>query len=130
MVKCKRCKDGRDYIWDRTYNESTGKWRLWDSERELPHKCGTQQKKTEEQFMSKHDRELWKKDWKPEMDEPTYILCGICNDGTECITVTDCEECEKFKLNPCKHWCPKCKEHPKISLHARNKMDRLENVGP
>lgn len=129
MVKCKRCKDGRDYIWDRTYNESTGKWRLWDSERERPHSCGQKQTKKED-FMSKHDRELWKKDWKPEMDEPTYILCGICNDGTECITVTDCEECEKFKLNPCKHWCPKCKEHPKISLHARNKIDRLENVGP
>ena len=71
---------------------------------------------------------LWKTDWKPEMDDPSYILCGICNDGTECVVVTDCEECEKFGLNPCKHWCPKCKKHPKISYHAKNKLARLENV--
>ena len=78
--------------------------------------------------MSKHDRKLWKTAWKPEMDEKSYILCGICNDGTECVVVTDCEECERFKLNPCKHWCPKCKKHPRISLHARNKLSRLDNV--
>ena len=44
MVKCKKCKDGRDYVWDQTYNESTGKWRLWDSEREFPHKCDEKKK--------------------------------------------------------------------------------------
>ena len=121
MVKCKKCKDGRDYVWDQTYNESTGKWRLWDSEREFPHKCDEKKKEFK---VSK----LWKTDWKPEMDDPSYILCGICNDGTECVVVTDCEECEKFDLNPCKHWCPKCKKHPKISYHAKNKLARLENV--
>ena len=127
MVKCKKCEDGRDYIWDRTHNEKTGKWRLWDSERELPHSCGQKQEETES-YMSKHDRKLWKTAWKPESDEKSYILCGICNDGTVCVVVTDCEECEKFGLNPCNHWCPKCKKHPKISLHARNKMTRLDDV--
>jgi hypothetical protein len=127
MVKCKRCKDGRDYIWDRTHNESTGKWRLWDSERERPHECGKKKEDTES-FMTKHDRKLWKTSWKPEMDEKSFILCGVCNDGTECIVVSDCPECEKFSLNPCKHWCPKCNDHPMVSLHARNKMARLEDV--
>ena len=121
MVKCKKCKDGRDYVWDQTYNESTGKWRLWDSEREFPHKCDEKKKEVK---VSK----LWKTDWKPDMDDLSYILCGICNDGTECVVVTDCEECEKFGLNPCIHWCPKCKKHPKISYHAKNKLARLENV--
>ena len=117
MAKCKKCGI-EDLTWDREYHESTAKWRLWNPQTERPHACV--QKKTgnyEEQGMSNHDKSLWKKDWKPIMDVKSRRVCGICKqEGVEsvCVTVTDCEYCEQFKLNPCEDWCPKCGKHPKI----------------
>ena len=113
MVKCKRC-DQDDLVWDTNYNESTGKWRLWNPSTERPHEC-SKKKETPEQTYSgrgyKKDK-LWKKDWKPIMDVKSHRVCGICRQ--ECITVEDCEYCENFKQNPCNEWCPKCKEHPRV----------------
>ena len=112
MVKCKKC-DQDDLSWDREYNEQTGKWRLWNGQTERPHECGGKKKETQsEDPMSKHDRKLWKISWNEEMDLPSKRTCGICK--SDCITVNDCIYCEKLKLNPCKHWCPKCKKHPQI----------------
>lgn len=127
MVKCNKCEDGRDYKWDVNYGESTGKWRLWDSDRELPHECRGKTKKKEwkgRNDYSKSSKDLWKKDWKPEMDLPSYRLCGVCNDGTICIVNEDCESCKKFKLF-CKEWCPKCKKHPKVILVTHDLKSRL-----
>ena len=66
MVKCKKCQDGRDYEWDKVYGESTGKWRLWDSDRELPHECKGKKKmrNTIPRTNFKESKDLWKKDWK------------------------------------------------------------------
>ena len=66
----------------------------------------------EKSGMSKHDRALWKKDWKPEMDLPSKRVCGRCK--TTCVIVTDCPSCARFKMNPCNEWCPKCEEHPSV----------------
>ena len=109
MVKCKRC-DQDDLTWDKEYNESTGKWRLWNTNTERPHECG--KKKDIQDPMSKRDRKLWKTAWKPIMDLPSQRVCGVCK--TLCVTVSDCDYCEELRLNPCKHWCPKCKEHPRV----------------
>lgn len=122
MPKCKKCEDGRDYKWDTVYGESTGKWRLWDSDRELPHKCSGKKKP---KFKIKTET-LWKKDWKPEMDLPAVRLCGICNDGTKCIVNEDCESCKPRKLS-CKEWCPVCQKHPKIILVTSDENSRLKN---
>ncbi len=129
MVKCKKCQDGRDYEWDKVYGESTGKWRLWDSDRELPHECKGKKKmrNTIPRTNFKESKDLWKKDWKPEMDLPAYRLCGVCNDGTICIVNENCEKCKKFKLF-CKDWCPKCEEHPRIILVTHDKKSRLSNA--
>ena len=115
MTQCKKC--GEDNLsWDKLHHENFGNWRLWNDERDLPHDCWKDvkdKKKFEDNdVMSKHDKALWKKEWKPEMDLPTQRLCGICK--TICVTVTDCDSCAKFKLNPCDSWCAQCESHPKI----------------
>jgi len=106
MVKCKKC-DHPDLEWDRSYNEQTGKWRLWNPSTERPHECTGKKKKEKPK-----DSKLWKTAWKPEMDLPSQRICGICK--TVCVKVEDCPSCEKFKLNPCNCWCPKCEKHPAI----------------
>jgi len=117
MVKCKRCNNDRNYIWDKIYNESTGKWRLWDEESERPHTC--EEKKTEYiSPQSKHDKKLWKTSWNPEMDLPSKRICGVCK--SDCVIVTDCPDCKKTTGNPCREWCPTCNTHSKI-IHVIKK---------
>ena len=112
MVKCKKCGI-EDLTWDRESQERTGKWSLWNPQTERPHECvGKKVGNYDEQGMSKHDRELWKTAWKPEMDIPSQRVCGLCK--SVCVTVSDCQYCEQFKLNPCKCWCPKCEKHPQL----------------
>ena len=38
LVKCSRC-DMPDLIWDRTWFENTGKWRLFNPSLAVPHEC-------------------------------------------------------------------------------------------
>lgn len=39
-MKCKRCGvDSEWFTFDRTYYENTGKSRIWDRQREMPHQC-------------------------------------------------------------------------------------------
>jgi hypothetical protein len=39
MKKCKKCNVEGNFRWDNQYFENSGKWRLWDSDRERPHEC-------------------------------------------------------------------------------------------
>ena len=57
LVKCSRC-GMPDLIWDRTWNENTGKWRLFNPSLEVPHVCPK------------------------EPEPPKMILCPKCNPMT------------------------------------------------
>ena len=127
MAKCKRCKQD-DLTWDQDNYEKTGKWRLWNPNTERPHECSKSKKNSENYGgYPDRDRKLWKTAWKPEMDLPSFRLCGICNDGTICLTneYFQCEICVKKLNKVCTEFCPKCKKHPQIILVTSDKSSRL-----
>ena len=117
MAKCKKCNQ-EDLKWDQENHDKTGKWRLWNPSTERPHECSKKPKHHSPSMSQKYGfdgrskSDLWKTAWKPEMDLPSQRICGICK--TVCVKVEDCPSCEKFKLNPCNCWCPKCEKHPAI----------------
>ena len=121
MVKCKFCTDPTDLTWSQ--DKETKKWSLVNEYTGTPHKCKRDLPMAEidssnsgikPKYRPKKSKteSLWKKDYDPIMDVKSNRYCGICD--TICVTVTDCEHCEKFKLNPCDSYCPKCEKHPNI----------------
>ena len=128
-MNCKFCTDPTDFKWSQ--NKETKKWALVNAYTGTAHICKKNKPNpeisantTRYKPRKSRDESMWKKDWKPEMDLPSYHLCGICNDGTELISTESCEYCSKFKLK-CYSWCPKCKKHPMVSLKAKSKDTRL-----
>jgi hypothetical protein len=122
-MKCKYCTDETEWTWLQVGVPL--RWKLCNEISGIPHQC----KRNKPQEISADTRptkkesagnaldtnghsKLWKKDWTPAMDKPSERFCGLCN--TKCTLVTDCPYCEKFKMNPCRHYCPRCNKHPHI----------------
>ena len=66
LVKCSRC-DMPDLIWDRTWNENTGKWRLFNQSLEIPHVCPKE----------------------PEAEPPKMVKCPKCDPQTRKLMTAD-----------------------------------------
>jgi len=122
-MKCKYCIDETEWIWLQVGVPL--KWKLCNEISGVPHQCNRNKPQEISADTKSHKSEsagnasdsnghskLWKKDWTPEMDKPTERICGLCN--TKCTLVKDCPYCEKHKMNPCRHYCPKCDKHPHI----------------
>ena len=135
MPKCKKCDDTRELTWDKVHHESTGKWRLWDNDRDRPHECSGKKKDKKRRssysshygFNGNNKDDLWKKDWTPEMDLPSFRMCGVCNNGTLLLKNPkyECRTCVKILHKICDEYCPNCKTHPRIVLVTRDRETRL-----
>ena len=131
MPKCKKCDDTRELTWDKIYHESTGKWRLWDNDRDRPHECSKKRRgnavRENNRNMKREGDNLWKKDWTPEMDLPSFRMCGVCNNGTLLLKNPkyECRTCVKILHKICDEYCPNCKTHPRIVLVTRDRETRL-----
>jgi len=127
MAKCKRCNQD-DLTWDKENFEKTAKWRLWNPNTERPHECSKKKRgnpiRELNTNMKREGDNLWKKDWKPEMDLPSVRLCGVCNDGTLLIKNEKywCDVCNKSLNQTCLEYCPKCEKHPNI-IFVENKKE-------
>ena len=62
---CSKCNTP-DLIWDKTWYENTGKWRLLDCDTERPHKCHTKKPKINI----------------PKINIPKMTVCRYCNPQT------------------------------------------------
>ena len=125
-MKCKYCIDETEWTWLQVGTPL--KWKLCNEVSGIPHQCkknkpqeissdtGPRKTNTTSNNYSNQDghSKLWKHSWKPEFDRPSERKCGICY--TKCTLVSDCPYCEKFKMNPCKQYCPKCDTHPNLVL--------------
>jgi len=135
MAKCKKCNQ-EDLKWDQENHDKTGKWRLWNPSTERPHECSKKPKHHSPSMSQKYGfdgrskSDLWKTAWKPEMDLPSFRLCGVCNDGTLLIKNQKywCDVCNGLLDQTCKEYCPKCEKHPNIILVAKSIDSRLENT--
>ena len=124
-MKCKYCVDETDWTWLQVGKPL--RWKLCNEISGIPHQCKknkpqeissntvSHKTKTNSSYNNtdKHS-ELWKRSYTPSMDRASERKCGICY--TKCTLVSDCPYCEKFKMNPCKQYCPKCDTHPNLVL--------------